>query len=305
MEFSRPDHERRMHAVLRYIDANLAAPLSLALLAELAHFSPFHFHRLFAAWMDGETLGEYLSRRRLELAALRMWSQPRLSVLDAALSVGFASGEAFARAFKKRFGLAPTVWRVQVRQERNLGQVERKLDQAGQGMPFDNGNSSATPRALAMNVRLVERTETEISYLRYEGPLGPPVQQFWRHKVRPWLHQNGLQKQALFGVSMDDPGVSDPERCRYDAAAEVPPSFEPGPGRLRARLPGGLYAVLPYLGNAEQIGAAWTALLRDWLPESGWQLAARPCFEHYPVDAFVDEASGSFACEICIPVQAL
>ncbi len=69
----------------------------------MAHFSPFHFHRLFAAW-TGETLGDYLRRRRVEQAALRLRSQPRLSVLEAALGVGFGSGEAFARAFRQHFG---------------------------------------------------------------------------------------------------------------------------------------------------------------------------------------------------------
>src|SRR4029077_8321665 len=81
-------------------------------LAEVAHFSPFHFHRLFAAWM-GATLGDYLRRRRVELAAMRLLSQPRLAVLSAALSVGFGSGEAFARAFKARFGCSPSAWREQ------------------------------------------------------------------------------------------------------------------------------------------------------------------------------------------------
>ena len=70
-------------------------------LAEVAHFSPFHFHRLFSAWM-GETLGDYLRRRRVEVAAMRLVAQPRVTVLQTALSVGFGSAEAFTRAFKAR-----------------------------------------------------------------------------------------------------------------------------------------------------------------------------------------------------------
>ena len=109
---SRSEYERRMHKVLEHIDPHLDEPLDLAVLAEVAHFSPFHFHRLFAAWM-GETLGEYLRRRRDEVAAMRLLSQPRLPVLNAALSVGFGSGEAFSRAFKTRFGCSPSAWREQ------------------------------------------------------------------------------------------------------------------------------------------------------------------------------------------------
>ena len=52
-------------------------------------------------------------------------------------------------------------------------------------------------------------------------------------------------------------------------------------------------------------GEAWAALLRDWLPASGLQLDARPCFEHYPTDAMCDPQTGAFECEICIPVMPL
>src|SRR5438874_13456669 len=107
---SRSEYESRMHRVVEYIDRQLDQPLDLDTLAEVAHFSSFHFHRLFAAWM-GETLGDYLRRRRIEVAAMRLSSQPRLSVLTAAISVGFGSGEAFTRAFNTRFGCSPTTWR--------------------------------------------------------------------------------------------------------------------------------------------------------------------------------------------------
>jgi AraC family transcriptional regulator len=60
---SRIEYERRMHRVIEVIDRRLDQPLDLASLAEVAHFSPYHFHRLFAAW-TGETLGDYLRRRR-------------------------------------------------------------------------------------------------------------------------------------------------------------------------------------------------------------------------------------------------
>ena len=84
-----------MHRVVAYIDAHLDGPLDLNTLAEVAHFSQFHFHRLFSAWM-GETLGDYLRRRRLEIAAMRLASQPRTAILNIALSTGFGSAEAFA-----------------------------------------------------------------------------------------------------------------------------------------------------------------------------------------------------------------
>src|SRR3982074_2287496 len=129
---SRAEYDGRMHRVLEHIDRQLDQPLDLETLAEVAHFSPFHFHRLFSAWM-GETLGDYLRRRRVEIAATRLVAQPRVSVLQLALSVGFGSAEAFARAFKKRFGCSPTLWRLQESALRpaksNPGQMKRNIDQ--------------------------------------------------------------------------------------------------------------------------------------------------------------------------------
>ena len=58
---SRTEYSRRINRVLDYIDDHLDEALDLDTLAEVANFSPFHFHRLFAAWM-GETLGDYLRR---------------------------------------------------------------------------------------------------------------------------------------------------------------------------------------------------------------------------------------------------
>lgn len=70
----------------------------------------------------------------------------------------------------------------------------------------------------------------------------------------------------------------------------------------RTTIPGGRYASLAFEGTGAEIGEAWASLMRDWLPASGLQLDARPCFEYYPVDAKYDPQTGAFSCEICIPV---
>src|SRR5437870_13662819 len=123
---SRFEYVARMHRVVEHIDRHLDEPLDLDTLAGVANFSSFHFHRLFTAWM-GESLGEYLRRRRLEVAALRLVAQPRVPVLQVALAVGFGSSEAFARAFKARFGKTPTSWRTTEHSKRD--QAEGKPDQ--------------------------------------------------------------------------------------------------------------------------------------------------------------------------------
>jgi AraC family transcriptional regulator len=41
----------RINKVLVYIDSNLGEKMDLGMLADLAHFSPFHFHKIMRAYL--------------------------------------------------------------------------------------------------------------------------------------------------------------------------------------------------------------------------------------------------------------
>ena len=297
---SRAEYAERMHRVLAHIDGHIDQPLDLPRLAQVAHFSAFHFHRLFAAWM-GETLGDYLRRRRLEVAAMRMIAQPRLPVLTVALSVGWGSGEAFARAFKTRFGCSPSAWRLSSKNDQAL----RNVDQAQRRSRSDDGRSSQPSLEPSMKVQLIDRAPTRIAYRRHVGPYGAPIHAFWMNEVAPWMQTHNLHARPRYGISHDDPSITDPALCRYDAAVEVDAGFVPGAGAFVTTLPRGRYASMPFFGSSQEIGPAWQSLLRDWLAGSGLQLDARPCFEYYAPDARYEPESGRFGCDIVIPVMPL
>jgi AraC family transcriptional regulator len=297
---SRSEYARRMHRVLEHIDRQLDERLELETLARVANFSPFHFHRLFAAWM-GETLGEYLRRRRLEVAAQRLVAQPQLPVLQVSLSVGFGSAEAFARAFKARFGETPSAWRSAELRKRD--QAKGKPDQAAALRGTDDGTMKST--SIDLNVKLVDRQPVRVAYLRHIGPYGPGLSDFWSETVAPWMATNNLLGKPRYGISHDDPSITAPEKLRYDAAVEVPEDFTGSGPYMKTVIPGGKYASRRFKGTGDQIGAAWESLLRDWLPDSGMQLDTRPFFEYYPTDAAYDPKTGAFECDLCIPVVAL
>jgi AraC family transcriptional regulator len=301
---SRIEYERRMHRVIEAIDRRLDQPLDLASLAAVAHFSPSHFHRLFAAW-TGETLGDYLRRRRVEQAASRLASQPRLSVLQVALSVGFGSGEAFSRAFKARFGCSPSAWRSRPFADSKRDQAHHKPDQARAGPPANTGSTLPQTKELPMDVKLIERAAQRVAYMRHVGPYGEPVSRFWMEQVAPWMAVDGLMGHARYGISHDDPSITDPAQCRYDACVEVAQDYTPSGPALITMLPGGRYVVMPFKGTNAQVFQAWARILRDWLPSSQLQLDNRPCFEYYPQESAYDAASGVFDCQICIPVAPL
>ena len=303
----RAAYERRLHQVLAYIDAHLDEPIDLARLARVANFSAFHFHRIFSAHI-GETLGIYLTRRRVEQAAARLASQPRLRILDVALGVGFGSSEAFTRAFKKHFGSTPSQWKTRRPgrwyEESKIRQVKSRLNQAKRP-PKAYASAMAHIKLSPLHVTVATRPAVRLAYLRYQGPFGEPIGRFWQEEVYPWMVAHALLGAPRYGVSQDDPQVTAKTKCRYDAGVEVGKDFVPSQNAQIATLPGGLYACTKFKGQSAEIPETWERILREWLPASGYQLDARPCFEYYPPDGDYDEKTGAFSCELCSPIAKL
>jgi AraC family transcriptional regulator len=291
-----------MHRVLEYVDRHLDQELDLRTLARVAHFSVFHFHRVFFSW-TGETLGAYLRRRRLEIAAARLAGQPRLPILDVAVSVGFGSAEAFARAFRARFGCTASAWRTAVAQKRNPDQGLGNASQTARALARDNYGT--VPIGAAMKVKVIERKPVKVTYLRHVGPYGHPISEFWQRTVYPWMEANDQLGQPRYGISLDDPTITAADKCRYDAAVEVRGEIVAPGDSHTTTIPGGQYAVTAFRGTVDQISGVWDSMLRDWLPKSGMQLDARPFLEYYPADASFDPKTGVFSCDIAIPVAPL
>ena len=78
-------------------------------LAARVHLSRFHLDRVIAA-IAGEPPATLRRRVLLERAAYRLDTTDR-SVLDVAVEAGYASHEAFTRAFARAYGVAPKEWR--------------------------------------------------------------------------------------------------------------------------------------------------------------------------------------------------
>ena len=95
-----------MHAVVEYIDRHLdrqARPRGRSLASRIFALP---FSSPVSARCVGEALGDYVRRRRLEIAAVRLRAQERATrCCSIALGVGFGSAEAFTRAFRARFRL--------------------------------------------------------------------------------------------------------------------------------------------------------------------------------------------------------
>ncbi len=100
---------RALDSVMRAVDfaeTRLGDGIGLSEMAEAACYSPFYFSRLFAR-ASGHAPYDYLMRRRTAVAAERVTGSGE-DLTGIALDCGFGAPDAFARAFRRCFGLAPS-----------------------------------------------------------------------------------------------------------------------------------------------------------------------------------------------------
>lgn len=153
-----------------------------------------------------------------------------------------------------------------------------------------------------MDVQIKDMPAARVAYLRYKGPYGAAIGEFWLEVFTPWQQAFGLQGRTTYGVALDDPASTAPQECRYDTCVEVAADYQVAQPAREAMLAGGRCAVAKFKGRGEQIPAAWSEFAGQWLPASGLSMDARPCFERYPADYAMDPETGEFECELCIPV---
>ncbi|UQA59930.1 AraC family transcriptional regulator [Polyangium aurulentum] len=314
---SKLEYQHRVNRVLDHIQHHRGEDLSLETLARVAAFSPFHFHRVFQA-VTGENLKEFVQRVRLEWAGSMLVLRPHADVLEIALECGFQSASAFARAFKARFGMSATEWRSggaeawsKNRQaERNPGQALRKACNAAaeaDGHSSSRGASDAPTTEECMNVSVKTVPNYRLAYVRCKGPYGPQsgIPQTWM-RLQRWAAARDLwtPERLCLGIAHDNPHITAPEKCRYDACLVVPAGFEADAQVNVVDFPGGKFAVAPFRGTAGDIGPFWDRVFAEWLPQSGYQPDDRPCVEAYPGEAF-DETTTVFTCELWTPVRPL
>ena len=91
------DYNRRIKKVIEYIGKHLDDELSLESLSEISCFSKFHFHRIFTG-IVGETVNDYIARRKLECAVNLLIFKTDLSITQVAFDSGFSSSANFSKA---------------------------------------------------------------------------------------------------------------------------------------------------------------------------------------------------------------
>jgi AraC family transcriptional regulator len=291
---------QRVNLVINYIREHVTDDLSLETLAQVAGFSPFHFHRIFKS-LTGQTVNQFTTRLRLERAALLLRASPQMSITEAALACGFGAVASFSRAFKKQYGIAASQW------NRRYPLQESKNGQILDGFTlYTEAMLDAVAESQEFSVRLYELPAQRLAYVRVQDSYKPErVIRAYERLIDWYCRQGGdLKRTTLIGMSQDDPDITPLELCHYDFCLTVPESWQPeGEFSIRT-FPACWLATIACQGDIFTVDRAWQYLFRYWLPHSRFQPDNLPAMEIYRRQP-VEIGWEVYDLECAIPVRLL
>ena len=262
-------YQDRMQRVLDHIDRHLDDDLDLDTLSGVAAFSKYHFHRQFAATF-GLTVHRYVQLARMKRASYRLVYRDAQSVTQIAMDAGYEAPDAFARAFRQRFGQSPSSFRT-------------APDWAPWLMafgPLDKARSTYMQNAYTPDdVTIREVSPTPVAIMEHHGDpatIGATVQCFIA-----WRKAAGLSPKvsATFNIFHSDPRTTPPAEYRMDLCVGTDRPIDPRGERIETgTIPGGRCAVLRVVGHTDNLEPAALYLYREWLPASGEEVRDFPLY---------------------------
>jgi len=287
-EQTRQEWRRRILLAMRAMETDVTGELSLEAIAREAHFSPYHFHRIFTG-MTGETVGAWRRRLRLAWAAYKLTYGTK-PVTEVAFQAGFEAPEAFTRAFRAVYGVPPSTWRRQRREQLDLAALMKLIPKIKEILPME------------LTVAVKQLPPLRVACVRHVGPYDQ-CEAAWA-KLCGLVAQHGLfgQDTRFVGVGYDDPAITPPEKIRYDACLTMPDTFAGTVDLPVAVIANGEYACAVVKGPYTLLAPAYAWLCGVWGPDSGREFAAAPCLEFYLNDPKTTPPE-AWLTEICVPLE--
>ena len=276
---SRSTEQSYRARVANVVAAIVADPLAvhrLEDLAAIAHFSPFHFHRVYTS-VVGETVSATIRRVRLARAA-NLLAQGDESITQIGQAVGYESPQAFSRAFGQFAGQSPREFQQRLRQD------------------DEHATPSAEADAGTPHVRVVELPARQVLALRHVGPAAT-IPHTWRRMAQ----LAGERPMAdWLGLSVGDPDEA--EGYAYYVGV-APGSLDAAEAALETiDVPAGTWAVYELAGPYTRINTAFEAVYSRWMPGSGYEPDQRLALERY-LNSPRDVAPADLRTELLVPIR--
>lgn len=264
---------------IEYIEQNITGEISVKDVATKAYLSEFHFRRIFAE-ICGLTIGEYIRKRRLAIAA-RELSRGDMKVMDAAVKYGYDSSDSFARAFAKFHGVMPSMAKEKGVKLRDFSPLKiNALSEGGNTIEY-----KIVEKAAFTLMGRKRRFDSEDSYDK--------IPKFWEEH---WEDGGSRIVLGMYGLCADlDGRYFD----YYIADNYMPNKFVPD-GYEAKTLPAGTWAVFPCtLGTLQDTN---TKMWKEWILNCReYKLSGNYNIEMYTPYNEADPQSAY--CEIWLPIE--
>ena len=299
------DYVGRVNRAIDHILRNLDQPLKLEAVAQVACFSPFHFHRVFRS-LIGETLGQFVKRLRLERAIRKLSHAPQASLTEIALDCGFASSSDFSRSFKQHYGVPPSAFDVHAFRNQRRDDWQAAIEDPKLRHQLDRLPRGENPDGFEVELRKLPARE--VVYIRVLDPYRPGRVTAAAERLVEWAEERRLASGQWLGYMWDDPEIVAHEKCRYDVGLEVQ-------DQRRVQVAGGIggevgrfafpamcVAQIEVRGGIDLEQRAIDWLFGTWLPASGFVPTDQPAFEAWIGRPF-EHGFEHFELRVQLPVE--
>ena len=270
---------------LAYIEEHLEEEIDYEEVAKAACTSSYHYQRMFS-FITNVSLGEYIRRRRLSLAAIRL-QESNEKVIDIALRYGYQSPTAFNRAFMNMHGIPPKKAREKGVKLKLFPPISFQISVKGE---------------VAMNYRIEEKEGFRLIGVK-EAITTANGENFIKiPKVWDRLYAEGVYEKITALANGSPRGVMGVcANCRegeFDYYVAVT-SDKVVPEHMEAlEVKAGKWVVFECQG-AKGIQDTFKRLYSEWFPTSGYEHSGGAEIEWYPEE---DMNREDFACEVWIPI---
>ena len=289
------NYHARMQRALDYIDQHLDDDLDLEAVSRVAAFSKFHFHRQFVATF-GLSVHRYVQLARMKRASRRLAWNDAESITDIAMDAGYEAPDAFARAFRQRFGQSPSSFR-------------KSPDWApwfAAFGPLDNARNKLMQINFTHDdVTIRDVPSMPVAIMEHRGDramLGTTIERF-----KAWCKAKGLSPEtgrASVMVFRSERCPEDPVNYSMDLCVGTDQPIDMNDETMKAGvIPGGRCAVLRYPGNTHNLEPAALYLYREWLPDSGEEVRDFPIYCQRRLSLIPDMSAHEVIVELFLPLK--
>jgi AraC family transcriptional regulator len=311
-ELSKQEYIARINRIMEYIEQHIDQPINLDSMAKIAHFSPFHFHRIFTV-LVGETPANFLQRIRIEKAAQQLKDSPSKVIGDIVYSCGFSSLSLFSRTFRKHFGVSAKEYRqlekpLLVKDGVYFSKMGQQLSKKSKLFVITNEEfcTNKLKQLIIMETEVIvkEMPELQVIYCRHTGAFNQIGKAYG--KLMQFAGPRGLLSSPnvkTLTLYHDDPSVTEIDKVRQSACLIVNSDVKVEGEIGKMTVPAGKYAVGHFEIVETQFEQAWNTMCL-WLTESGYEPGEGYNYELY-YNNHTQHPERKFILDICIPLKRL